>query len=156
MNKGVGCLSILVLAAIAGSVLGTCENATEERRRKSLSPAELAAEDSVRAVQEGRRDLERRASQTRAAARERVRATLKDPSSAQFGRVWAAGDSQRVACGFVNAKNSFGGYTGEELFIAAGGAALLRSQIEAMRGEDRVRARALLAVCDTVYPFSGR
>ncbi|TIX67946.1 MAG: hypothetical protein E5V25_13940 [Mesorhizobium sp.] len=42
---------------------------------------------------------------------------MKDPDSAKFGpirasgRVWN-GRKEIVVCGFVNSKNSFGGYTG--------------------------------------------
>ncbi|MGK9155447.1 hypothetical protein [Acinetobacter radioresistens] len=45
-------------------------------------------------------------------AKEFVKASLKDPASAQFR-------SQKGFCGEVNAKNSFGGYTGFKRFIAA-------------------------------------
>jgi hypothetical protein len=47
-----------------------------------------------------------------------VRARLKDPESAQFQnqRVSAKG----AACGEVNAKNGFGGYTGFKRYIFAG------------------------------------
>lgn len=47
---------------------------------------------------------------------ELVRGTLKDPKSATFSRVHvdtAAG----VTCGTVNAKNGFGGYTGDDWFL---------------------------------------
>ncbi|MGP5280306.1 hypothetical protein ACTXNJ_03740 [Pseudomonas helleri] len=48
-----------------------------------------------------------------------VKSRLKDPGSANFGRVVrhkvAAGEN--VACGTVNSKNSFGGYVGEKRFI---------------------------------------
>jgi len=49
-----------------------------------------------------------------------VRAGLKDPGSAIFGSMAAAAGQhgQFVVCGYVNAKNSFGGYTGDQLFIA--------------------------------------
>ncbi|MES0168205.1 hypothetical protein NKJ87_19820 [Mesorhizobium sp. M0027] len=46
-----------------------------------------------------------------------MRRRLKDPDSAKFGpirasgRVWN-GRKEIVVCGFVNSKNSFGGYTG--------------------------------------------
>ena len=41
-----------------------------------------------------------------------VKAQLKDPSSAQF-------KNQRGACGEVNSKNGFGGYTGFKRYIGA-------------------------------------
>lgn len=51
-------------------------------------------------------------------AEDAIRATLKDPQSAQFERMRAgsAADGATLVCGFVNAKNGFGGYTGRKLF----------------------------------------
>jgi hypothetical protein len=48
-----------------------------------------------------------------------VRASLKDPESARFGSIGATKSDKGVitACGMVNAKNSFGGYTGEKEFV---------------------------------------
>lgn len=53
---------------------------------------------------------------------ESVRRTLKDPQSAQFSEVYIsriAGTPS--ACGYVNAKNSFGGYVGRRRFMAENG-----------------------------------
>jgi|SRR5262245_14550605 len=56
-----------------------------------------------------------------ALARKRVTESLKDPSSVQFGAHFDRKTQQmgvvfdRV-CGTVNAKNSFGAYTGEQTF----------------------------------------
>lgn len=50
-----------------------------------------------------------------ARARQHVTSRLKDPASAQFQDV-TYDASSRVACGQVNAKNSFGGYTGFQQF----------------------------------------
>jgi hypothetical protein len=50
-----------------------------------------------------------------------VRHGMKDPYSAMFGtiiagqRVWQ-GQNEIVACGYVNSKNSFGGYVGMQPF----------------------------------------
>lgn len=48
-----------------------------------------------------------------------VRANMKDPGSAKFGQVkrYSVGDGRNVACGSVNAKNSFGAYAGEKRFV---------------------------------------
>lgn len=50
------------------------------------------------------------------AVQDGVRKSLKDPSSAEFGSYKATRslgpDGAIVVCGTVNAKNSFGGYTG--------------------------------------------
>lgn len=49
-----------------------------------------------------------------------VAKTLKDPESARFGDKFSASDDgQRLhVCGYVNAKNSYGGYVGMSPFIA--------------------------------------
>lgn len=54
-----------------------------------------------------------------------VREQLKDPDSAKFSHVasWVVPDSdppETVVCGLVNAKNSYGGYSGAEHFSVTG------------------------------------
>lgn len=43
---------------------------------------------------------------------------LKDPESVRFGEIWALDgtNGERTICGYVNAKNSYGGYTGMKVF----------------------------------------
>ena len=62
-------------------------------------------------------------SATISAVRREVTRRLKDPQSAIFGEfrsvTFVEDGEQRIAvCGGVNAKNSFGGYTGEQIFLA--------------------------------------
>jgi hypothetical protein len=55
-----------------------------------------------------------------AAVHESVRDNLKDPESARFGQMFAAKPKEGgmpMVCGYVNAKNSYGGYVGEQPFI---------------------------------------
>lgn len=67
-----------------------------------------------------------------------VRDGLKDPESARFGTFAAARsrtDGAIMVCGFVNARNSYGGYTGRGYFIGVippggGGFALNRVSTE--------------------------
>lgn len=49
-----------------------------------------------------------------------IKTKLKDPDSAQFRDVEFYDGVAPVTCGLVNAKNSFGGYSGFERFIAGG------------------------------------
>lgn len=44
-----------------------------------------------------------------------IKANLKDPDSAQFKDIKHMGDDG--FCGYVNAKNAFGGYTGYTMFV---------------------------------------
>lgn len=53
------------------------------------------------------------------AAKRLVKERLKDPDSAQFSTVVYRPKTKTV-CGYVNAKNSFGGYTGNRGFISNG------------------------------------
>jgi len=50
-----------------------------------------------------------------AGAHERVKDVLKDPDSAKFRTEFVARDG--AVCGFVNAKNSYGGYGGFKRYI---------------------------------------
>lgn len=52
-------------------------------------------------------------------ARENAKGRLKDPDSAQFRNQFVG--KKGVPCGEVNSKNSFGGFTGYQRFIASGG-----------------------------------
>lgn len=53
-------------------------------------------------------------------AKNAIRERLRDPDSAQFRNVrFYSGGGTAVACGEVNAKNGFGGYTGYKQFVGA-------------------------------------
>lgn len=52
------------------------------------------------------------------AAKESVVKMLNDPDSAKFGKVVYRDPG--IVCGYVNAKNGFGGYVGEKGFISFG------------------------------------
>jgi len=64
-----------------------------------------------------------------------VRSRLKDPQSAQFRNTffnYATLEGKRipVSCGQVNARNSFGGYTGFKRYVSAGeGLTFLESDV---------------------------
>ncbi len=85
--------AVLTLASIAGalSVLTSCTPAINEPHKPSI----LQFENTVRQ-------------------------TLRDPDSAKFrdSYVYPQPDGSFVACGSVNAKNGYGGYTGYRRFIA--------------------------------------
>ncbi len=51
-------------------------------------------------------------------AKVKIISQLKDPESAIFGEVWAMNgtNGQRTICGYINARNSYGGYTGQKMF----------------------------------------
>lgn len=82
------------MGIIVALTLGGCEDPAKEALK--------AREDAIRV------------------AKEVVAAKLRDPQSAQFTevRTTAQPGSSGLVCGFVNAKNGFGGYVGAQRFIA--------------------------------------
>jgi len=68
--------------------------------------------------------------ETIVAAERAVRGELKDPDSAQFRDVRAnyTEDFGVTACGRVNARNEFGGYTGFRRFVSSGRSVILEGR----------------------------
>ena len=68
--------------------------------------------------------------ETVVAAERAVRGELKDPDAAQFRDVRANYTEEFgvVACGRVNAKNDFGGYTGFRRFVSGGKSVILEGR----------------------------
>lgn len=68
--------------------------------------------------------------ETIVAAERAVRGELKDPDAAQFRDVRANYTEEFgvVACGRVNAKNEFGGYTGFRRFVSSGKSVILEGR----------------------------
>lgn len=65
---------------------------------------------------------------------ERIKGRLKDPESTQFRNVFVSNtsyisDDTPMVCGEVNAKNSFGGYSGFERFVSHGSVQLLETNM---------------------------
>lgn len=72
-----------------------CENATSAEREYRLEKLKILAMDMVRNK-------------------------LKDPQSARFSRITYQKHTN-VICGYVNAKNSYGGYIGDRRFVIVNG-----------------------------------
>lgn len=148
MSKKIGCLKVFVGLAVGGVVLRIVQGPTpEERRRAGMTPSQRASEDSAIAAN-WKAAAKRKA--VVGAAKAKVLSRLKDPESAKFSAIYAAGDSSLVACGHVNAKNSFGGYSGDELFAANELYVIMESDLKTMSAKARHGALAILAVCDTL------
>lgn len=97
--RGIAVVLCIWLGACANSGLAT----GSQVKLPVLSKTSLTAEQ-VKAVQTA------------------MRGNLKDPDSAKFGDIIAGTDpanpSDNLACGYVNSKNSYGGYTGAQVFMA--------------------------------------
>ncbi|MGX1096511.1 hypothetical protein [Amorphus sp. MBR-141] len=83
----------------------------------------------------------------RASVEAGVRDALKDPESARFGEMYAGRSPSDLVtvCGYVNAKNSFGGYTGEKPF----GGSLVDDKLFVVFGIGGTESReiAVISVC---------
>lgn len=107
-KKMSGCL-IFVIVGVLILVAIVSIGETVERKEVASAPTEKTAEQ-----------LDRDRDYTRVyVTKEAIKRSLRDPDSARFGtvRVYRSGGSP-VVCGTVNARNGFGGYTGERPFMA--------------------------------------
>lgn len=99
-----GCLVLCVVGLFVVMMIGKSSTPT---------PQDATARDNANLEYEGR---------------VAVKATLKDPESATFRDVIVVRKPGSIAvCGYINAKNGFGGYTGFKQFMARGSLAMVRS-----------------------------
>ncbi len=65
-----------------------------------------------------------------------VRARLKDPDSAEFSGTFVSRKAgPPVVCGYVNSKNSFGGFAGKQRFVSASAADTVVTEEDMADGE---------------------
>lgn len=129
------CTSLLVKVlsvGIACLFLTTCYSVMSGHQRAPQTPEQIAAlqQEKVKKAEEKRQtdiasaaEAAERSKQDRIQSRiwsskDAVTKILRDPDSAKFGKVVYRDPG--IVCGFVNAKNGFGGYTGEKSFISLG------------------------------------
>lgn len=95
----------LALSAVISTALMGCQSSSFSTRRTPSSPVT----EIVKLTEEDRDLIETG-----------VRRVLKDPESAMFGRMVAGRMANKpniiVVCGWVNAKNVYGGYVGYQPF----------------------------------------
>ncbi len=140
-----GCLVVFLGTVGLGQLLLWKDQRMEAQRREGLSPAERAREDSL----EGERiTAETKAKEDQeliVAARAQVRARLKDPESSRFGTAFVRNN---VVCGYVNSKNSFGGYGGDQLFYAFGTLVYFDSDLKEMTKAEQKLPLEMRAACE--------
>ena len=96
----------LVMVGVSALMTGIAiRNQPEPTRPTPPTPAERAA-----------RDRDRIRSNVEELAQAAVLSTLRDPASARFTYMYVNLDAG-VVCGEVNARNGFGGYTGDKYFM---------------------------------------
>ena len=138
-----GCLLKLVLGLIGFPLVFFVIGVVGLKiNRHFETPQERAEEDRQDAQREMARHAEQQqkdaadakaswVSLSRAFAEVRMQKALKDPDSGQFRDISIEDDARfnpkypGIACGYVNAKNSFGGYTGFKGFMVVAGVPLI-------------------------------
>lgn len=127
MKKLIEILFVLVAFIWIGSKLGSGENsapapATTTPSYTAATSVPLNKHLPPIAAEKKDQQEKRYGAETIVAAKRAVRESLKDPNSAEFKDVYAnyTEEFDVVACGKVNAKNDFGGYTGFKRFVSSG------------------------------------
>lgn len=128
-------LCAFLAAPLCGCLHGEPTAKTAEGGKERLNIRELTkAETAI--VQEG------------------LRRSLKDPESARFGQMMAGVDAKggTTVCLLVNAKNSYGGYTGDKPFIGtiAGQPPKQTFIVAAGANHSRFRDEATFEFCDSI------
>lgn len=101
---------------------------TEKPAEPAKTPEQAAAEAADAKQRSADAKIRQDAFLAQAIAKEAVLGRLKDPDSAKFGQVVAR--ESGIVCGYVNSKNSFGGYTGDKAFIY-----FTKKEVAVMQGE---------------------
>lgn len=98
--------------------------------KRAQEPEATKPERPMTAVEKKAQQEKWFGAETIVAAERAVRRELKDPGSAQFKDVRANYTEEFgvVACGRVNAKNDFGGYTGFRRFVSSGKSVILEER----------------------------
>lgn len=103
---------VVIVLVVGNSVLNPAPPAPQK------TPEQIAQEAEKARLEAAKADKRLKEVQAVGLAKASVKARLKDPSSAEFGKVVMKPSG--IVCGYVNAKNAYGGYTGEKAFISMG------------------------------------
>ncbi|WP_315809468.1 hypothetical protein [Pseudomonas sp. C9-3] len=101
---------------------------TEKPPEPTKTPDQIAADAAAEKQRAAEAKVRQEVFLTQAIAKEAVLAKLKDPDSAKFGQIISKASG--IVCGYVNAKNAFGGYTGDKAFMYSP-----QKQIAVIQGE---------------------
>lgn len=117
--------SKMVLPSEPTSTASASSSSTKQQEVKAPQPEKPLSAAEKKAQQEKWFGAE-----TIVSAKRAVRASLKDPDSAQFKDVYANYTEEFgvVACGQFNAKNSYGAYTGFKRFVSSGKSVIIEGQ----------------------------
>ncbi|WP_146096089.1 hypothetical protein [Xanthomonas arboricola] len=135
---GVLLVVLVVLAWIGSKLVPRSEPAVaaapvavaEAPQKQAQEPSEPQPDRPMSADEKKAQQEKWFGAETIVAAERAVRGELKDPDAAQFRDVRANYTEEFgvVACGRVNAKNEFGGYTGFRRFVSGGKSVILEGR----------------------------
>ena len=115
----------LMVLAMVGAWLAPGET-DQEYAERSAAEAKNAKEEAERGAEKAeQRRIDQEKYTAIAAAKRMIAERMKDPESVKFGKVVRRQNG--IVCGYVNAKNAMGGYTGEKGFIVMMGKAWLET-----------------------------
>lgn len=129
MNKFVlACLASSVLAGCAPYTSGVTISSDYEQKMQQAKRNDAAFTEKVKNINLDTADVGKRPSNYKSLVETTIRNELKDPDSAKFSDMTTPRKEVMVekgnfvygysTCVFVNAKNSYGGYTGKQLYWA--------------------------------------
>lgn len=123
-------LAVVVLAWVGSKMVPQSEPTSAAAPSAQAAKAPSPPESPLSAAEKKAQQEKWFGAETIVAAQRAVRASLKDPDSAQFKDVYAnyTEEFQVVACGRVNSKNSLGGYTGFKRFVSNGKSAIIEGR----------------------------
>jgi len=124
-------LAVLVVLAWLGSQL----NGTSQPKATPPQPTVAVEKRPLTPAEKKLQQEKLFGAKTIVAAKRAVKNSLKDPESAEFKDVYAnyTDGYDVVACGYVNAKNSFGGYTGYKAFVSSGKSVIMEGQDDILK-----------------------
>lgn len=132
-------MKALAAIALAAGLAACAGNSGQQAPVAQAAPAAAPQPETLKPVQLSARQ--------RRALEAGLRRSLKDPESARFGahRAGLSETGLTTVCGLVNARNSFGGYTGDKPYMAS-----ITDKdavvVIGMGGTD-IQTRAVLEVC---------
>lgn len=118
-------------STVAAAPVAVAEGPQKQQKQAQQPEAtKLEPEHSMTAAEKKVQQEKWFGAETIVAAERAVRDELKDPDAAQFKDVRANYTEEFgvVACGRVNAKNEFGGYTGFRRFVSSGKSVILEGR----------------------------
>lgn len=128
-------VGILLIVLVVLALIGAKLNGTEQPKNTTVAQLPTAEATPLSPEEEKARQEKWFGAETIVAAKRAVRQSLKDPESAEFKDVFANYTEEFgvVACGYVNAKNALGGYTGYKAFVSAGKSVIMEGRDDIVR-----------------------